>query len=182
MITAKVANSGNDEYYTPAYAVKPIVQYLTPGATVWCPFDTEESYFVKVLRSEGFNVIPTHITAGQDFFKTEVDCDYIISNPPYTLKVEVLERLFALGKPFAMLLGVVGLFDSAKKQALFSGKHFEILYMSPRVAYFKDYANPTPISGIPYQSVYVCSGILPKQIGFETVDKSYKLAEVLADE
>src|SRR5690625_2341140 len=110
MIVANVANSGNDEYYTPAYAVYPIITYLKPGAIVWCPFDTDESYFVKVLRAEGFTVIPTHLDSGDDFFNTNVECDYIISNPPYTLKVEVLERLFELGKPFAMLMGVVGLF------------------------------------------------------------------------
>ena len=37
------------------------------------------------------------------------ECDYIISNPPYSKKGEVLERLFSLGIPFAMLVGVAGL-------------------------------------------------------------------------
>ena len=69
----------NDEYYTPTYAVYPIVKYLKQGSTVWCPFDKEESNFVQVLRKEGFNVIYGHIETGQDFFKVEVPkCDYII--------------------------------------------------------------------------------------------------------
>ena len=38
-----VANSGNDEFYTPLYAVLPIAKYLREGATIWCPFDKEES-------------------------------------------------------------------------------------------------------------------------------------------
>lgn len=42
------------------------------------------------------------------------ECDYIISNPPYSVKGEVLERLFNIGIPFAMLVGVVGLFESQK--------------------------------------------------------------------
>ena len=29
----------NDEYYTPSYAVYPIIKYLKQGSTVWCPFD-----------------------------------------------------------------------------------------------------------------------------------------------
>lgn len=29
----------NDECYTPAYAVKPILKYIPKGAVVWCPFD-----------------------------------------------------------------------------------------------------------------------------------------------
>ena len=38
-----VAGSGNNEYYTPPYAIKPIIKYLKPHSTIWCPFDTEES-------------------------------------------------------------------------------------------------------------------------------------------
>lgn len=58
----EVANSGNDEFYTPLYAIKPIVPYLKPNSLVWCPFDTEDSLFVKHLRSVGHDVIATHIS------------------------------------------------------------------------------------------------------------------------
>ena len=34
----------NDEWYTPPHIVKLIMPYIPKGATVWCPFDTEESY------------------------------------------------------------------------------------------------------------------------------------------
>lgn len=40
--------SRNDEYYTPAYAVRPILNYLKPGTVIWCPFDTGESQYVKI--------------------------------------------------------------------------------------------------------------------------------------
>ena len=48
-----VAGSKNDEFYTPVYAIKPIMKYIAPNSTVWCPFDTEESLFVKELRGGG---------------------------------------------------------------------------------------------------------------------------------
>ena len=81
----KVAGSGNDEFYTPAYAIKPILKYVEGGAKVWCPFDTADSLFVKELRTHGCDVIPTHINNGQDFFNTRIpECDYIISNPPFS--------------------------------------------------------------------------------------------------
>ena len=104
----KVAGSKNDEFYTPHYAVKPILKYIKDGGVVWCPFDTEDSLFVKDLEASGHKVIATHIFNGEDFFDLDYECDYIISNPPYTLKTEVLNRLFELDKPFAMLVGVVG--------------------------------------------------------------------------
>ena len=95
----------NDEYYTPAYAVYPIINYLKPDASVWCPFDTEESQYVKILPGNGFTVIHGHMRTGQDFFTVPVpDCDYIISNPPYSRKGEVIKRLYEIGKPFDMLI------------------------------------------------------------------------------
>ena len=112
----KVANSGNDEFYTPMYAVEPILKYINKKSKIWCPFDEKDSLFVKRFMEEGHEVIYTHINTGEDFFTYEVpECDYIISNPPYSLKGEVLDRLFEIGKPFAMLVGVVGLFESQKE-------------------------------------------------------------------
>lgn len=171
MIVGQVAKSKNDEYYTPSYAVQPIKKYVKPNSKIWCPFDTEQSFFVKELRKEGHEIIATHIDNGENFFDLHVDCDYIISNPPYSLKLEILERLFIMNIPFAMLVGVVGLFDSKKKADLFKDKDFEIMYLSPRVNYFKDYDNPVEIKGIPYQSVYLCRDMLPRQIVFEELKK-----------
>lgn len=59
----------NDEYYTPEYAVLPIIKYLKPNSTIWCPFDEDSSNFVKVFKENGFNVINGHIFTGQDFLK-----------------------------------------------------------------------------------------------------------------
>lgn len=49
----KVASSGNDEFYTPEYAIEPIMKYIPQGSRVWCPFDTAESLFVKMFRGGG---------------------------------------------------------------------------------------------------------------------------------
>jgi hypothetical protein len=168
----KIANSQNDEFYTPEYAIDPIIKYIPKGAVVWCPFDTQESLFVEKLHDHGCKVIATHISYGQDFFEVQPpECDYIISNPPYSCKGEVLNRLFEIGKPFAMLVGVVGLFESQKRFEMFRDNDFEILYLNRRVAYFKDYNEKKPSLNPPFSSAYVCSGILPKQIVFEEIKK-----------
>lgn len=169
----KVANSGNDEFYTPLYAIEPILKYIRPYSTIWCPFDEEQSLFVKRFREEGHTVIATHINTGTDFFDCEIpQCDYIISNPPYSCKGDVLQRLFDIGKPFAMLVGVVGLFESQKRFEMFAKNDFEILYMNRRVAYFKSYDEQKPSLNPPFSSVYLCKGILPKQICFEEINKA----------
>lgn len=167
----KVAGSGNDEFYTPRYAVEPILKYVRKGSTVWCPFDTEQSLFVKTLREHGCKVINTHLADGEDFFKIDKDCDYIISNPPYSCKGEVLERCFALGKPFAMLVGVVGLFESQKRFNMFKNNTFEIMYFNKHVSYFKSYEDLKPALNPPFSSVYVCSKMLPERLVFEEINK-----------
>ncbi len=168
----KVAGSGNDEFYTPRYAIRPILKYLKKHSIVWCPFDSNDSLFKELLEKEGHTVINTHIENGEDFFKLRPPkCDYIISNPPYSMKTDVLSELFGLGIPFAMLLGVVGLFESQRRFEMFRDNTFEVMYMNRRVSYFKSYEEVKPAMNPPFSSVYICSNILPKQIMFEEIDK-----------
>lgn len=167
----KIAGSGKDEFYTPSYAVLPILKYLNKNSIIWCPFDTEDSFFVKDLRNAGHTVIFTHKETEGDFFNLNFECDYIISNPPYSVKTEVLSRLFKLGKPFAMLVGVVGLFESQKRFEMFRDNTFEIMYLNRRVSYFEDYGDQKPALNPPFSSVYITSRVLPKPIVFEEIDK-----------
>jgi len=102
------------------------------------------------------------------------DCDLIISNPPYSIKGAVFERLFQIGKPFAMLVGVVGLFESDSRFEMFKNNEFEIMYFNRRVAYFRDYKEQKPSLSPPFSSVYVCHRLLPKQIMFEKINKAVK--------
>ena len=173
----KVAGSGNDEFYTPKYAIEPILKYIPRGSKVWCPFDTESSLFFKTLKNEGYEVQVSHLGSGVDFFDDCATqqykdwCDIIISNPPYSMKAEVFQKLFDIDKPFAMLVGVVGLFESQKRFNMFRENEFEIMYLNKRVAYFKDYDDEKPSLNPPFSSVYVCSKLLPQQIVFEEIKK-----------
>jgi len=168
----KVADSGNDEFYTPEYAITPLLKYIKPKTTVWCPFDTQDSLFVKTIGKNN-TVLYSHLNDGKDFFKwqPQIKIDYIISNPPYSLKGDVFARLFELNIPFAMLVGVVGLFESQKRFNMFRDNDFEIMYLNRRIAYFKDYGEQRPSLNPPFSSVYICKNMLPKQIIFEEISK-----------
>ena len=165
-----VASSKFDEFYTPEHAIYPILKYLKPNSVIWCPFDTEESNFVKIFKKSGFNVINTHLEKGEDFFSLNIKCDYIISNPPYSLKGKILKRLFNLNVPFAMLVGVVGLFESQDRFFMFRQNNFEIMYLNKRISFFKDFKEQKPSINPPFSSVYVTKNILPKPIVFEIID------------
>lgn len=156
-----------DEWYTPEDAIYPILKYIKPNSAIWCPFDLSISNYVKIFKDNGYKVVNTHIDNGEDFFKIDIpECDYIISNPPYSIRNEILIKLFEINKPFAMLMNTNGLFDSKIRWNLFNENNFTLIYLSGRVNYMKEYGKVEK-SSPPFQSAYICSGISDKQIIFE---------------
>ena len=151
------------EFYNEVYAITPLIKYLKDKGfkKILCPFDENDNKIYKSLLSEGFDVEHSHIDDGVDFFERNLsDCDCIVSNPPYSLKAEVFETLFATGKPFAMLVGVVGLFVSDT---------FEITYMDKRVGYDKDFESGKITLKPPFNDNFLTSIILPKQMVSESI-------------
>ena len=127
----------SDETYTPSYAVKPILKYISKNSIVWCPFDTEESEYVKLLQENENKVLFSHIDEGKNFFfyePEEYDC--IVSNPPFSLKDEVLKRLYELDKPYAMLLPIPSLQGQKRFPYI---KDCEALIFDKRINYYKNY-------------------------------------------
>ena len=162
-------SSGCDEWYTPDYAVYPIIKYIPKGSIVWCPFDTKESNFVKILNKEGYKVINTHIDNGEDFFSIDIpNCDYIISNPPYSIRNDILTKLFEINKPFAMLMNTNGIFDSQVRWKLFKENQFGLIYLNKRVNYMKEYGVKEK-SAPPFQSAYITHNMVTDRIVFEEI-------------
>ena len=107
----------------------------------------------------------SHIETGTDFFDIDnlKDYDAIVSNPPFSKRQAILERLFESGVPFAMILNFNGLFDSKARWELFKENEFELVVPKGRMRFF----NETCEGNSPnFQSVYVCSGMSDKQIDF----------------
>ena len=168
-------STSNDEWYTPPYAVLPLLKYLPKRSKIWCPFDTSASYYVKLLKyKHKCKVIYTHISKGEDFFDLNIDCDYIVSNPPYSKRDKVLERLFSLGKPFAMLVNSNGLFGSVFRWDMMRKNTFEFMCFDRRIGFFrngdkKSVSPPRP----PFHSCYLTSQVLPKPFVFERLDCNF---------
>jgi len=149
----------NDENYTPAYAVAPIIEYIPKGSVVWCPFDKLDSYYVQAISDAGFDVCFSHIDdpEGGNFYKYEPDhWDIIISNPPFTGKRQIFERAMSFGKPFALLMTNTWLNDSAPKK-LFKARDLQLLMFDRRIDFSGD-------KKITFSSSYFCCDFLPKDI------------------
>ena len=161
------SKGNNDELYTPEYGVEPILKYIPANAVVWCPFDKEQSEFVKLISNKN-KVIHTHLDNNEDFLSYEPDeeWDIIVSNPPFTNKRLFFERALSFNKPFALIMTNTWLNDSAPKQ-LFKEKELQLLMFDKRMKF----TNPEGIVNdkITFSSSYYCYKFLPKQIIMETL-------------
>lgn len=131
--------------------------------TVWCPFDKDESKFVRTFKTLGFEVNHGHIEEGQDFFSyLEPQGDIVVSNPPFSKRDAIFERLYEMKVPFALVMNFNGLFDSKKRADLFRQNKVELLIPRGRMKFIsKDRGQ---LNSPNFQSIYVCSGLLDRQI------------------
>lgn len=96
----------SDFYPTPADVTHALLNFLDlrEGTLVWEPA-CGENHMVNVLRERGLDVIGTDLQTGTDFLQAPlVPCDWIITNPPFSIADKFIERCIEHGKPFALLL------------------------------------------------------------------------------
>ena len=162
------SEGNNDECYTLDYCIYPILEFISSDKIIWCPFDEENSEFVRIFRENGNKVIYSHINQGKDFYKWEPNekWDIIISNPPFTNKRLIFERALSFNKPFALIISNVWLNDAAPKE-LFMNKDLELLMFDKRMFFKNNNIIKTKTS---FSSSYCCYNLLPKQIVIRKLD------------
>jgi hypothetical protein len=95
-------NKHDDDYTTPLEVWDNIKEYLPEGNTVlWEAFYNENSKSAEHLRSLGCNVVYGNI----DFYKNDIG-DGIVTNPPFSDKTNVINRLYELDKPFIITIRI----------------------------------------------------------------------------
>lgn len=154
-----------DELYTPEKLVRIILPYLKIWAeknkadpVIWCPFDTEDSEFVRVLTRENYKVVHSHINTDQNFFDYEPDqWDIAISNPPFSLKMDIFKRLFNFNKPFVMLCNEM-IINYQEVANLFLGYEIQMLCPDKKVS-FDGYTSS-------FACGYFCWRFLPRDLIF----------------
>lgn len=115
-----------------------------------------------MIREAGINVLYSHISMGQDFFEYQYDhFDIVISNPPFSRKLEVLERLYTFNKPFALLLGLPIL--NYQNVTHFLADHpIQLLCFDKKVSFDGKTSA--------FANAYFCRDFLPKDLIFEHLE------------
>ncbi len=156
----------DDEYYTFEKDVENFLKNVSipKDKIIWCPFDNDNSAFVKVLKRGGYKVINSHIDNGKDFYKYEPEhYDLIMSNPPFKNKYLLMERLIKLKKPFALIFGLQ-CFSSCKFTSLLKQlDNLQLVLCCKRIKFHKGIENdklPSPS----FQSLWICNDLLDSKI------------------
>lgn len=157
-----------DEYFTPQNSVDMIVPYIKQGGykSIWCPFDKADSKFVTTFKDLGFEVTYGHIETGQDFFEyKEPQGEILVSNPPFSKRDKMFEKLYEWDMPFALIMNFNGLFDSKKRVNIFRNHRVEMLVPKGRMKFF--HKDKGGLNSPNFQSIYVCNKLLDEQIVFD---------------
>lgn len=166
----KKAFNIKDEYYTPSILVECLLPFIIEWARqfetknnrppiIWCPFDTEESKYVTIFEKYDFNVVYSHIKTGQDFFEYEPDeYDIIISNPPFSRKLDIFERIvFDLKKPFVLLMNMMAInYQEIGNLFQFIGKDIQFIIPDKKVSFDGNTSS--------FCSGYVCYKFVPETV------------------
>jgi hypothetical protein len=173
-----------------------IADYIPPTRNIYYQFTTKEhkiieNYNIKDPNNTDYKIVVITVVDKanssapavcnvcraikvkiSDFFTLEKpSVDYVISNPPYSRRQEVLTKLYEWDIPFAMIFNANGLLDSKTRMELARGG-MEILYIYPRVSFIGQNGERNHPA---FQSVYWCHNVLPEKLVFEWLDGQERL-------
>jgi hypothetical protein len=131
-----------DDCLTPPYGTRFILPFIPLDWTIWEPA-AGRGVMVDAMRQAGRTVIGSTIENGENFFIWTPPAllykwNVIVTNPPYSIKYDWLERCYALNKPFALLMPVE-MIGTAKAQKTLKKFPVEIVYMDKRIDFIMPY-------------------------------------------
>lgn len=131
-----------DLYETPAWATEALLPHLPAGISSVLEPACASGKMVAVLQVAGYQVYSSDISQGVDFLdQTREDglFDAVITNPPYELAREFIEKSLTIADCVAMLLRTD--YDHAKTRAfLFAGcpEFAKKVVLTKRIKWFED--------------------------------------------
>jgi len=144
----------NDEYMTPFSAWDNIKQFIPRDKVIWEAFKGSGESCTH-LQKLGFDVVSTD----EDFF-TCAHGECIVTNPPFSKKKEVLQRLKELDKPFILIMPVSTLSTQYIKK--YFKDQLQIIIPKKRIQ-FHGTPNAINIKGCHFDCFYFCYKINLKE-------------------
>lgn len=145
-----------DEYETPLYALRDLMNHwtFTESPLIYEPF-VGSGHSTRALQSLGYEVL----SPGGDFFKHPAPAPdtYLVSNPPFSIKKKILERIFLeWNHPKVALLLPSNVVQTDYFQQITQGMNLDILMPTARIKFIKDGTMMPKTAG--FSCVWVCRG------------------------
>lgn len=153
-----------DRCNTPPYALDPLLPYLKPYWHVWeCAAGTRN--ISRTIRPHVATVYSSDLIdmPATNFFTWQPPrFDAIVTNPPYSIKFDWLERCYQLGKPFALLVPVEMIGAQAAQRQM--EKHGAELLLLNRRVNFEMPNKGWEGSAAQFPVLWLCWQMLPQPI------------------
>lgn len=139
--------SDHDDFYTPKWAIDLLLdRYNFNDKTIWeCASGIGN--ITNEIKPYCKEVHETDIKQGQDFlsYKPNFDFDCIVTNPPFSLKTEFIEKCISYNKDFYLLLPLTSI-EGVKRHRLIkqSDYHLTILLPDRRTNYINQSNKSSP--------------------------------------
>lgn len=104
-----VEGEGADWYPTPSWGTKALLKYVKFDGKIWEPC-CGDGAMSKVLEEHGYDVISTDLyergygKGGIDFLQQNVKVNNIVTNPPFNIAEDILEKALSLTNKKVCLL------------------------------------------------------------------------------
>lgn len=181
-LSFKPAGERSDDWQTPPHALQPLLEHINPDWLIWecC---AGKGNIVRALRDLGLLVYASDVKNRRDFLKMprgqlleemefvvrSYDC--IVTNPPYSLKQQFLDRAYRLGKPFAFLMPLFTL-EGPNRQSLFEKYGLELILLDHRI----DFEPPRGQNPANFAVAWFTWGLkIGRQLTFGKVDRKKPL-------
>ena len=113
--------------------------YFNDG-TYYEPCYGINKFLFNKLQNMGFDVSGSDILEGVDFLECNDKYDYIITNPPFNLNLEFIEKAFEVANKKISFLVPLNYLDTMKRYNVFHNKDFpckNVLVYSKRISFIK---------------------------------------------
>lgn len=152
-----------DAWETPDHAWDAVLKFVSKSLIIWEPFYcTGRSG--RYIKNRGYTVYHED----RDFFKYQPDrFDIIVSNPPFSNKEEVFQRLLTFNKPFAMLIPLNSVANNFIKRCFNTAdlrSKLQLLFTAKKVNFLR---NGKPGPNCSFNVTWLCYGMgLPFPVVF----------------
>ena len=155
----------SDEYYTPEQTWENVLPYLPNEPIVVCEPFFGQGHTYNFLQKQGYFVLGEK---DLEFFSDDAttmleNCDCVITNPPFSIKYDVINRLVELDVPF-MMVYPMGCINTVNFRKAFNNDTSNVSMIVPqgRIKFLKN----GELVNMNFDSVYLCYKMLPEKLVF----------------